>query len=270
VSRRSGRSLRHVRLRRFVGGPIYRIYERRLISQLRGLEVPRHVGVILDGNRRWARERGATSVSHGHRKGADKIEELLQWCSTAGVEVVTLFLLSTDNLERSDDELRPLLDVIEQVVRDLSAPEQPWLVHPVGALDLLPDSTARALKEGAAATLDKTGLHVNVAVGYGGRREIADAVRSLLQENEANGMTIGEVAAVLDVDHIAEHLYTRGQPDPDLVIRTSGEQRLSGFLLWQSAHSEFYFCEAYWPDFRRTDFLRGLRAYGERSRRYGI
>ncbi len=264
-----GRKLRLVKLRRLVGGPIYRAYERRLTGQLRGLPVPRHVGVILDGNRRWARERGAANVSQGHRRGADKIDELLVWCAAAGVEVVTLWLLSTDNLSRPPEELQPLLDVIEQVVSDLSAPDQPWLVHPVGALDLLPDSTARALKEGAAATVGKRGLHVNVAVGYGGRREIADAVRSLLQEHEANGSTLGEVAAYLDVDHIAEHLYTKGQPDPDLVIRTSGEQRLSGFLLWQSAHSEFYFCEAYWPDFRRTDFLRGLRAYGERSRRYG-
>ncbi len=252
-----------------VGGPIYRAYERRLTQQLRGLPVPRHVGIILDGNRRWARERGATTVTTGHRRGADKIEEFLQWCATAGVEVVTLWLLSTDNLDRPEEELTPLLQVIEDVVTDLAAPQQPWRVNPVGALDLLPASTARVLKEGAAATADKAGLHVNVAVGYGGRREIADAVRSLLQENEAAGLTLGEVAAVLDADHIAEHLYTKGQPDPDLVIRTSGEQRLSGFLLWQSAHSEFYFCEAYWPDFRRTDFLRGLRAYGLRGRRYG-
>ena len=103
------------------------------------------------------------------------------------------------------------------------------------------------------------GLHVNVAVGYGGRREIADAVRALLHEQAAKGTTIEDLANVLDVEHIAEHLYTKGQPDPDLVIRTSGEQRLSGFLLWQSAHSEFYFCEAYWPDFRKVDFLRAIR-----------
>jgi short-chain Z-isoprenyl diphosphate synthase len=125
------------------------------------------------------------------------------------------------------------------------------------------------LKEAAVATAAKPGLHVNVAVGYGGRQEIADAVRSLLQEHAANGATLEEVASFLDVDHIAEHLYTKGQPDPDLVIRTSGEQRLSGFLLWQSAHSEFHFCEAYWPDFRRTDFLRALRAFAVRSRRFG-
>jgi len=139
----------------------------------------------------------------------------------------------------------------------------------VGALDLLPAETARALKEAAAGTEGRPGVEVNVAVGYGGRREIADAVRSMLQAHAAEGRTLEQVADLLDVEHISEHLYTRGQPDPDLVIRTSGEQRLSGFLLWQSAHSEFYFCEAYWPNFRRVDFLRALRAYAARQRRFG-
>jgi short-chain Z-isoprenyl diphosphate synthase len=139
----------------------------------------------------------------------------------------------------------------------------------VGALDLLPAPTARRLKEAADLTRPVEGMIVNIAVGYGGRREIADAVRSLLQEQAARGTSIEELAEVLDVEHIAEHLYTKGQPDPDLVIRTSGEQRLGGFLLWQSAHSEFYFCEAFWPDFRHVDFLRALRAYAERERRFG-
>ena len=139
----------------------------------------------------------------------------------------------------------------------------------MGALDLLPASTAQVLKDASDATRDVDGLLVNIAVGYGGRREIADAVRSLLQEHAARGTTLEELADVIDVEHISDHLYTKGQPDPDLVIRTSGEQRLGGFLLWQSAHSEFYFCEALWPDFRRVDFLRAIRAYAERERRFG-
>jgi short-chain Z-isoprenyl diphosphate synthase len=139
----------------------------------------------------------------------------------------------------------------------------------MGALDLLPDRTARLLKEIDEQTSGIDGMNVNVAIGYGGRREIADAVRSLLQEHATRGTSIEEVAQLLDVEHIAEHLYTKGQPDPDLVIRTSGEQRLSGFLLWQSAHSEFYFCEAYWPDFRKVDFLRAIRSYAARHRRFG-
>jgi short-chain Z-isoprenyl diphosphate synthase len=248
---------------------LYSLYERRLTRVLDGEPAPRHVGVIMDGNRRWAREMGLDDPSHGHRAGAEKIEQVLGWCRDAGVEVVTLWLLSTDNLSRPTAELAPLLRIIEGVVENLAVDGKPWDLRVVGALDLLPADTALLLKQATDATDGRSGLVVNVAIGYGGRREIADAVRSLLQEHVSRGTTIEELAELLDVDHIAEHLYTRGQPDPDLVIRTSGEQRLSGFLLWQSAHSEFYFCDAYWPDFRRTHFLRALRDYANRHRRFG-
>ncbi|GIH49077.1 isoprenyl transferase [Microbispora rosea] len=246
---------------------VYKLYERRLERKLSSDQIPRHVGVIVDGNRRWARAMGLRDVSRGHQKGADKISELLVWCREAGVEYVTLWLLSTDNLARDRAELDPLLQVIENLVQDLV--DQGWHLNPMGSLDLLPDHTARVLKHAKETTSHRPGLIVNVAVGYGGRREIADAVRSLLQEHASKGASIEDLVEVLDVEHIAKHLYTRGLPDPDLVIRTSGEQRLSGFLLWQSAHSEFYFCEAYWPDFRRVDFLRALRSYAARHRRYG-
>ncbi len=246
---------------------VYRLYERRLERSLPPGDCPRHVGVILDGNRRWARSMGLADVNTGHQRGADKISELLQWCTEAGVELVTLWLLSTDNLSRPARELDPLLRIIENTVQGLVA--EGWHIKPVGALDLLPDKTAHVLKDAGERTSDAPGLIVNVAVGYGGRREIADAVRSMLHEHASKGTSIEELAEILDVEHIAEHLYTRGQPDPDLVIRTSGEQRLSGFLLWQSAHSEFHFCEVYWPDFRKVDFLRALRSYAARYRRYG-
>jgi short-chain Z-isoprenyl diphosphate synthase len=245
----------------------YRLYERRIEASLSPQSIPRHVGVMCDGNRRWARSAGLADVSSGHQAGADKIFEVLQWCRQTGVEVVTLWLLSTDNLDRPATELEPLLRIIEDTVRELVA--QNWHVNPVGALDMLPAGTAQVLKDASESTAKETGLLVNVAVCYGGRREIADAVRSLLQDQATRGTTIEELAEILDVEHIAEHLYTAGQPDPDLVIRTSGEQRLSGFLLWQSAHSEFYFCDAYWPAFRRVDFLRALRSYAARHRRFG-
>jgi short-chain Z-isoprenyl diphosphate synthase len=248
-------------------GLVYRLYERRLEASLSPGAIPRHVGVMCDGNRRWARSAGLGDVSRGHQAGADKIFELLEWCQDAGVEVVTLWLLSTDNLSRPAAELEPLLRIIEDTVAEIAA--QQWRVKAVGALDLLPAETARALKDAAEATTGNSGLRVNVAVGYGGRREIADAVRSLLQEQATRGTTIEELAEILTVEHIGEHLYTAGQPDPDLVIRTSGEQRLGGFLLWQSAHSEFYFCDAYWPAFRRVDFLRAMRSYAARNRRFG-
>ncbi len=222
---------------------------------------------MLDGNRRWARAAGS-HPAEGYRAGAAKIEEFLGWCEQAGVDVVTVWLLSPDNLSRPSDQVGPLLTIIADVVSDLAATGR-WHVNPIGALDLLPDDIARTLKEVGSRTAGTPGMHVNVAIGYGGRREIADAVRSLLHEHANRGTSIEELAEILDVEHIAEHLYTAGQPDPDLVIRTSGEQRLSGFLLWQSAHSEFYFCEALWPAFRRIDFLRALRAYAARERRFG-
>jgi short-chain Z-isoprenyl diphosphate synthase len=255
-------------LRRRVANLVYGLYDKRLIQQAAGNK-PRHVGVMLDGNRRWAREAGFTDVNDGHRVGARRIADLLGWCRDAGVEVVTLWLLSTDNVNRPKDELEPLIEIIEDVVDELAEPGNPWQLRIIGALDVLPSETATRLSAAARRTAGRTGMEVNVAVGYGGRREIADAVRKLLLQHAEAGTTIEELAEVLDVDHIAEHLYTSGQPDPDLVIRTSGEQRMSGFLLWQSVHSEIWFCEAYWPDFRRTDFLRALRDYAIRHRRFG-
>lgn len=254
-------------LRSFLRSFLYVSYERRLAAGLRADRVPRHVGVMLDGNRRWAREKG-TDTARGHQAGADNIVPFLTWSEEVGVEVVTLWLLSTDNLRRPAEELRPLLKIIENVVGSLAEAER-WRVNIVGATRLLPAETAARLTEFAATTSAVEGLVVNVAVGYGGRDEIADAVRSLLLEADAQGRTLSEVAESLDVTDIADHLYTKGQPDPDLVIRTSGEQRVGGFLLWQSTHSEFYFCEAYWPDFRRVDYLRALRSFGDRERRFG-
>ncbi len=248
---------------------LYTAYERRLAKQLGPESVPRHVGVMLDGNRRWARARGA-GTSEGHQAGADNIANLLGWCEEVGVEVVTLWLLSTDNLTRAESRAAAAARASSSGRSTRSPTPGGGGCTRWGRSTLLPDRDARAARgRGRAHRAASTGMLVNIAVGYGGRREIADAVRSLLLEHADRGTTIEELAELLDVEHIAEHLYTKGQPDPDLVIRTSGEQRLGGFLLWQSAHSEFYFCEAYWPDFRKVDFLRALRAYGERHRRFG-
>ncbi|KQT95823.1 isoprenyl transferase [Sanguibacter sp. Leaf3] len=246
---------------------LYGLYERRVAAALSSQPLPRHVGVILDGNRRWAKSFGEPAA-HGHRRGADRIEEFLGWSEELGIEVVTLWMLSTDNLSRGAEELDALLGIIGDSVDALSRSRR-WRLRVVGRLDLLPEAFAERLRAAQAQTDDVEGLQVNVAIGYGGRHEIADAVRAFLTERAAAGDTLDEVAAAIDVDHIGQHLYTRGQPDPELVIRTSGEQRLGGFLLWQSAHSEFYFCEAYWPDFRRVDYLRALRAYSQRERRLG-
>ncbi|MFP5316253.1 Undecaprenyl pyrophosphate synthetase [Arthrobacter subterraneus] len=245
----------------------YGFYERKLQRSLAPDRIPHHVGVMVDGNRRWAKLAGAPT-RHGHQAGADKILEFLGWCRELGVEMVTLYMLSTDNMNRSAEEIEQLLDIIGNTLDRLGETRK-VRVQPVGALDLLPEHLASKVTELAERTSCIEGLHVNVAVGYGGRREIVDAVKELLLQADSEGSTLTEVAENLSVGQISEYLYTRGQPDPDLVIRTSGEQRLSGFLMWQSAYSEFYFCEALWPDFRRVDFLRALRDYGRRQRRFG-
>ncbi|MDH2445380.1 isoprenyl transferase [Amnibacterium sp. CER49] len=247
--------------------PAYRLYQRRLRRQLASAPLPHHVAMILDGNRRWARLAGLESAAHGHRAGADKILEFAGWVDDLGIPVITLYLLSTDNLTgRPDEELEALFRIIGDLATSLA---RRWKVQHVGTATGLPPALESALTEAERASASRSGLHINLAVGYGGRTEIADAMRSIVAAHAAEGGTLDELADRLTPALIEQHLYTGGQPDPDLVIRTSGEQRLSDFMLWQSAHSEFYFVEALGPDLREVDFLRALRAYGQRQRRYG-
>jgi short-chain Z-isoprenyl diphosphate synthase len=255
----------------FARGIIYGLYARRLRREVAGGPLPRHVGIIMDGNRRWARKQGLATPSLGHKYGAEHAEEVLGWCEKTGIRHVTVFVCSAENLTgRDSGEVAFLMRVIEEFVAIKLTQQPSWQVHVAGNLDVLPDSTARALKQAVEASRDcPTGAHVTLAVGYGGRQEVVEAFRSLLYEHAERGSTLLEVAETITADDIARHLYTAGQPDPDLVIRTSGEQRLSNFLLWQSAYSELYFCEAYWPAFREIDFLRALRSFAARQRRYG-
>jgi short-chain Z-isoprenyl diphosphate synthase len=250
-------------------GFLYNLYQSRIRRMLHGQPLPRHVAMIIDGNRRWARQRGLENAAHGHTAGAAKMHEFLQWCDDLGISNVTLYLLSTDNLTgRDPEELGPLIRIIAGLADDI-AHTRDWKVQHVGSNDGLPDHLVETIEAAQKRTKDHTGLHVNLAVGYGGRREIADAMRSIVRAHSSGGGTLDDLAEVLTPELIGEHLYTGGQPDPDLVIRTSGEQRLSDFMLWQSAHSEFYFVEALGPDLREVDFLRALRDYGRRERRYG-
>ena len=197
------------------------------------------------------------------------MREFLGWCDDLGIRVVSLYLLSADNLTKRDSaEIRDLIEIIAELADTLSQQGQ-WRVQHVGRSDILPAELARVLDEVQLRTSAHTGMHVNLAVGYGGRNEIVDAVRSIIGKHNASGGTLEDLAAQLTPEMIGEHLYTGGQPDPDLVIRTSGEQRLSDFLLWQSAHSEFYFVEALGPDLREVDFLRAIRDFADRDRRFG-
>ena len=253
-------------IRRFIKSLLYPLYEWRIVRDLDFSKTPHHVGVILDGNRRWAKANPNQGDPNGHKAGASKIIEFLGWCDDADVRVVTLWLLSTDNFKRSAAEIEELLQIIGDTVDELAATGR-WNIKAVGALDLLPDWLSQKLNN--LKPIREDGVEVNVAISYGGRREIVDAVKSYLSDAEKSGHSLDQAKANLSTDNISKFLYTAGQPDPELLIRTSGEQRLGGFMLWQSASSEFYFCEAYWPDFRRVDFLRALRAYSLRQRRFG-
>ncbi len=247
---------------------VYRLYERRLAAEIRRGPLPGHVGIILDGNRRWAAAMGYHDAAEGHRRGAAKIAELLEWCEELDIAVVTIWLLSTENLRRDPDEVGALLEIIEETVRDLASDNQ-WKIRSLGQLELLPDSTRDVLRRAEEHAHADGARILNVAVGYGGRQEIADAIARMMEHQAAQGLSLDEAAKKVTPDEISRFLYTAGLPDPDLVIRTSGEVRMSGFLLWQSAHSEYYFCDPYWPDFRRIDFLRAVRAYQQRHRRFG-
>ncbi|MEO6957035.1 MAG: isoprenyl transferase [Antricoccus sp.] len=256
-------------LKRMLSPALYTAYESRVLVDLEHVDIPRHVAVIIDGNRRWAREMGF-EVAHGHRKGGERLIDLVTWSEQIGVEVVTIWMLSNDNLtNRPAAELSPLMDVIVDVSRWLSEPQRNWRVRVMGLLDLLPDQIAADLRDSASLTDTKSGITVNIAVGYGGREEIVEAIRAVLREAQESGQSLSAIAEQIDLVDIENHLYTKGQPDPDLIIRTSGEQRLGGFMLWQGAKSEYYFSDVYWPDFRRVDFLRAIREFAYRNRRYG-
>ena len=248
---------------------IYRFYEHQLERELKPEGLPKHIGVMVDGNRRWAVAQGLDRAGHGHAAGAKKIEDFLGWCADLNISHVTLYLLSTDNLKgRDSEELTDLIEIIVSLSERL-ADLGKFRLQVVGDLESLPDEASNRLQRIQEQSSGNSGLHVNLAVAYGGRKEIADAMRSILRKNASEGKSVEELAELLTPELIADHLYTGGQPDPDLLIRTSGEQRLSGFLLWQSANSEFYFAEAMWPDFRRVDFLRAMRNFQRRHRRFG-
>ena len=250
--------------------PVYSIYEARLESQLDKENIPKHIAVMLDGNRRWADKNSGSKAKSGHVAGAQKIFDFLSWCDELNVPVITLYLLSTENLkQRSQQELQDLFVILEELAKEM-VNRGNWKIRVMGDRTALSKDFLDSLERSEAESANTEGATVNLAIGYGGRQEITDAMRSIVQSSIASGDDLSKLSDSLTPELIASHLYTSDQPDPDLIIRTSGEQRLSGFLLWQSAHSEFYFCEAYWPNFRKIDFLRAVRSYAARNRRFGI
>jgi short-chain Z-isoprenyl diphosphate synthase len=253
---------------------LYQIYERRLARQVQALPVPRHVGVILDGNRRHGRRHQLTDPEEVYTVGANRLDDLLNWCVELGIPAVTLWVLSTDNLARKPQEVSGILTALETKLLHLAkAPQihrQRVRVRAIGRLDLLPAPTLAAVRAAEMATRNYDGLHLTIAAAYGGRQEITDAVQSFLREQLKKGKKLEEVIEAVTPEALGRHIYSPDLPDPDLIIRTSGEIRLSGFLLWQSTTSEFYFSEVNWPAFRKIDFLRAIRSFQGRTRRYGL
>lgn len=252
--------------------PLYRWYEHSLARQVAGDPVPAHIGLILDGNRRFARGMGLEATL-GHQYGVNKLREVLEWCLELDVRHVTLYVFSTENFGRSNAEVECLLDLfVRESARLLQEPRLKSgrvRVKIIGQRNRLPERVVAASEALELSTAGHDGMLLTIALAYSGREEITDAVKGLLANAAAEGRSLEAVAAGLKPEEIERFLYTGGVPDPDFIIRTSGEQRLSGFLIWQAAYSEFYFCDVLWPAFRRIDFLRAVRTYQRRNRRYG-
>ena len=253
---------------------VYGLYERLLEEQVQAMPMPDHIGIILDGNRRHARASGMRNPEAIYRLGADKLDDILAWSVGLGIRMVTLWVFSPDNLRRAETEIGGIFEAVEAKMRALV--NDPHIQHHgvhiavMGRRDLLPPALLEAIDAAEAATRDNRRITVTLAIGYGGREEIADAVRAFLADCATRGLSTDEAAASVNPDAIRRHLYLSNMPDPDLIIRTSGEVRLSGFTLWQSVHSELYFCDVNWPAMRRIDYLRAIRSFQRRDRRFGV
>jgi tritrans,polycis-undecaprenyl-diphosphate synthase [geranylgeranyl-diphosphate specific] len=251
-----------------VGDALRDMTERRLLELVKSEPVPNHLAIIMDGNRRFAAAHGI-EISKGHAKGRDTAELLLDWCLEVGVKVLTIYALSTENFSRSSEELEALMDLYEHALRDIAVDERVHRhqirVRVLGNRSLLPARVQDAISVAEKATAGYSRYRFNVALAYGGRDEIVEAIRALAREVRDGNLTPEQI----DSEAVSRHLYTADLPDPDLIFRTSGEERISNFLLWQAAYSELYFSDVLWPGLTRLDFLRAIRSYQMRRRRYG-
>ena len=252
---------------------VYRWYAGHLMNEVGSHPPPKHVAMILDGNRRFARSTGLPDPADGYKYGSSKVSEVVGWCDDLSIPVVTLWGLSTDNLERDPSDLGRIFQTVGDRLASLSRGGSQGSarrrIRALGRLELLPNGLRRQIEESERQTASFGPGILNIAVAYGGRDEILDAVRRMLRSRGGAGDSAVDIAEGLSDEDLQPYLYAPDVPEPDLIIRTSGEVRLSGFLLWQSVYSELYFCDAPWPAFRKIDFLRAIRSYQERQRRYG-
>ncbi|MDR0791147.1 MAG: di-trans,poly-cis-decaprenylcistransferase [Methanomassiliicoccaceae archaeon] len=252
-----------------IRGTAYDHYEHKLEKEVKQGHIPQHVAVIMDGNRRYAEETLKADVNQGHMKGKEKLEEVLEWCRDLGVRVLTVYAFSTENFSRKEEEVEFLMDLLERTLIEFASDER---IHKnriklkvIGDIGMMPDNVVAAIRHAEDATSGYSDFHLNMAIAYSGRQEIRDAIRNIAQKVKDNELSVDDI----DESLISGHMYSPGLPDPDLVLRTSGELRVSNFLLWQMAYSELYFADVYWPGFRKMDFMRAIRSYQQRSRRFG-
>ena len=240
---------------------LYSIYEKRLLKELDPERMPRHVAIIMDGNRRYSKIQGNMEVIKGHEIGVDTLEKVLDWSIDLGIEIVTAYAFSTENFNRPEHEVEGLMNLFvknfKRIVSHEKIHRNKVKVKVVGRTELLPDSVREAIMEAEEATKDYDERLFNLAIGYDGRLEIVDAIKKIYKQVEAGEISIDDI----DEEMVSKNLYTAGLEDPSLIIRTSGEERLSGFLLWQSSYSELYFCDSLWPELRKVDYLRAIRDY---------
>ncbi|KJE36873.1 UDP diphosphate synthase [Thalassospira sp. HJ] len=250
--------------------PLYAVYEWYISRNLRSENMPRHVAIIMDGNRRYSKIQGDMNSIEGHKRGVDTLEKVLDWCIDLGIEIVTVYAFSIENFKRPPEEVEGLMKLFkhnfETIAQNKRIHKNEVKLKAVGKLELLPDDVRKAIKMAEESTSRYNKRQVNIAIGYDGRLEIVDAMKKIADEVKNGKLNPGDI----DEKIVNENLYTAGLVDPNLIIRTSGEERLSGFLLWQSSYSELYFCDSLWPQLRKVDFLRALRDYQQRERRFGV
>lgn len=250
--------------------PIYRLYEWYISRNLRPENMPKHVAIIMDGNRRFTKVQGNIDTIEGHKKGVGTLERVLDWCVDLGIEIVTVYAFSTENFNRPPEEVEGLMQLFkknfEEITSNQKIHKNKVQVRAVGKLELLPEDVREAIKKAEESTASYNQRRLNIAIGYDGRMEIVDAIKKIVNEVESGKLEVDDI----DENIVNRNLYTAGMEDPNLIIRTSGEERLSGFLLWQSSYSELYFSNSLWPALRKVDFLRALRSYQQRERRFGV
>lgn len=251
-----------------ISGKVYRSYEKSLLKEIKKERVPEHIALIMDGNRRFARELGFIQ-KNGHVEGRNKLEEVLNWCVEVGVRILTVYAFSTENMNRDSEEIRDLMRIFEtsfyKAAEDERVHENQIRIKVLGQTSILPDNLQKAIAYAEEKTKDYDRHRLNLAIAYGGREEILEAMKAIAEKVKKGEIEVDQI----NHDLFSSHLYTAELPDPDLILRTSGEVRISNFLLWQLAYSELYFIDIYWPGLRKIDFLRTIRSYQQRTRRYG-